>query len=239
MDSSPTGYSRARVQQALAAAFLASVLAVTGAAAETRTTIVETFENGTNEGGWTYGTGNEYFVDQYGNPGRYLRDSHLVTFTPRASTSFGVSSAFTGDYRARGVTSVGIDLAIAAVDGIVTSRRLTLILLSDNGTPYDLSDDWGAYTVTTHPLPPSGVVGLIQSDILQWVSYDIPVPADEAALPDGWVWINKNTPRPGGSWSRLMKHVDHVGFIFGDPAELYPLFNWDVAMDNPRITTVN
>lgn len=229
-----------RNRKAVAVALVAGALAGLALAAVLQVTVVETFESGTNEGAWTFGTGNEYFVDADGNPGRYLRDSSLVSFTPRASTSFGVESAFTGDYRARGVQSVGIDLAIASVSGTVSTRRLTLILLNDNGTPFDLADDWGAYTVTDLPLPPTGVIGLTTApmDILQWVSYDIPVPSRSNSLPDGWVWISRNFVRAGGGWSRLMREVDHVGFEFGDPAQLYPLFNWDVAMDNPRIVAV-
>jgi hypothetical protein len=225
--------------RAAVAVLLAVGLATPAGAVEVRTTFVETFETGTNEGEWTFGTGNEFFVDMNGNPGRYLRDSSLVTFTPRASTSFGVASAFTGDYRARGVESVGIDLAIASASGNVSSRTLSLILLNDNGTPFDLADDFGAYTVTSLPLPPVGVAGLNSpTDILQWVSYDIPVPSQANSLPAGWSWISRNTLRPSGGWARLVRDVDHLGFIFGDPALLYPLFNWDVALDNPRITTV-
>jgi hypothetical protein len=228
---------RGGVVLALAAVCLGAGLTGPARAAETRVTTTETFETGTNEGVWTWGTGSDEIVDANGNPGRYLRETHLVTFTPRASTSFGVESAFTGDYRARKVASVGIDMAIASVDGNVSSRRVTLILLNDNGTPDNLHDDWGAFTVTDLPLPPTGVAGKTEADILQWRSYDIPVPSQSATLPDGWSWISRNQLRPNGPWARLMRDVDHVGFIMGDPAQLYPLFVWDVALDNPRITT--
>ena len=224
---------------ALAAVCLAVGLTGPAQAAETRVTTVETFETGTNEGGWTWGTGSEELVDANGNPGRYMRETHLVTFTPRASTSFGVESAFTGNYRARSVASVGIDMAIASVDTGVASRTVTLILLNDNGTPDDLNDDWGAYTVTDRPIPPAGVAGLTgETDILQWAQYDIQVPSQSARLPEGWTWISRNQIRPNGAWARLMRDVDHVGFILGDPEPRYPLAVWDVALDNPRITTV-
>ena len=230
---------RGRAVCALAAVSLAVGLTGWAQAAETRVTTVETFETGTNEGEWSWGTGTEDFVDFNGNPGRYLRESHLVTFTPRASTSFGVQSVFTGNYRDRNVASVGIDMAIASVDGGVAGRTVTLILLNDNGTPEDLEDDWGAFTVTDLPLPPTGVAGVTgENDILQWTSYDIAVPSQSARLPAGWSWISRNQLRPNGSWARLMRDVDHVGFIMGDPAQLYPLFTWDVALDNPRITTI-
>jgi hypothetical protein len=206
---------------------------------EVHVTTVETFETGTNEGVWTWGTWYEQFQETNGNPGRYLRASGLADFTPRASTSFGIDSVFTGNYRERNVASVGIDMAIPSVDGNVTGRTVTLILLNDNGTPDDLTDDWGAFTVTAFPIPPTGVAGILGSnDILQWSSYDIPVPSRSTKLPDGWSWVAGNQLRRGGSWSRLMRDVDHVGFILGDPTKLYPLFTWDVALDNPRITTV-
>jgi hypothetical protein len=225
--------------RALAAVCLA--LCVTGltlTANAQQVTQIETFETGTNQGSWTWGTGNEFFVDTNGNPGRYLRDSYVVTFTPRASTDFGGQSIFTGDYHERKVASVGIDMAVAYVSGNVSGRKVTLILLNDNGTPDNLYDDWGAFTVTDLPIPPTGVIGLTgESDILRWTSYHIAVPSQSAALPDGWSWISRNQVRRNGSWARLMRDVDHVGFILGDPAQLYPLLQWDVALDNPRITT--
>jgi hypothetical protein len=208
-------------------------------AAEVRVTTVETFETGTNEGRWIWGTGKEYFVESNGNSGRYLRDSSLVDYIPRASTSFGFQSVFTGDYRNRNVASVGIDMAVGFVSGNVSGRKATLILLNDNGTPNDLRDDWGAFTVTDLPIPPTGVAGITgENDILQWASYDIPIPSQSANMPDGWSWISRNYVRRNGSWTRLMGDVDHVGFILGDPAQRYPLLAWDVALDNPRITTI-
>jgi hypothetical protein len=215
------------------------VIAYLAAFAQAQVTTTETFENGSNSGGWTWGTGTEFIVEANGNPGHYLRESHLVSFTPRASTSFGVQSVFTGNYHTRSVSSVGIDMAIPSVSGNVTGRKVTLILLNDNGTPDDLEDDWGAFTVTDHPIPPTGVAGITEpTDILQWATYDIPVPSQSAAFPEGWSWISRNYLRRSGSWARLMRDVDHVGFIMGDPAALYPLFSWDVALDNPRITAI-
>jgi len=222
-----------------AAIFIAGCLAGWTQAADAQITTVETFETGTNQGNWTWGTGSETFVIADDSHGRYLREDYLVTFTPRASTDFGTPSIFTGDYRARNVASVGIDMAIPSVSGTVTGRTVTLILLNDNGTPDDLEDDWGAFTVTSLPIPPTGVAGVSgPSEILQWRSYDIAVPSQSASLPDGWSWISRNYLRRNGSWTRLMRDVDHVGFIMGNPAVVYPLLAWDVALDNPRVTTI-
>jgi hypothetical protein len=82
----------------------------------------------------------------------------------------------------------------------------------------------------------AGLTG--ENDILQWSSYDIPVPSQSATLPAGCDGIARNELRRNGSWARLMRDVDHVGFILGDPAQLYPLLTWDVALDNPIITTL-
>ena len=234
-----TNYIRKGVVWILTVVCLGGVLSGTVQAADVRVTTTETFETGTNEGGWTWGVGTDYLVETNGNPGRYLRESYLVTYTPRASTTFGVQSMFTGDYHSRNVASVGIDMAIASVSGSVAGRNVTLILLNDNGTPEDLQDDWGAFTVTNVPIPNTGVAGVTgTSDILQWTSYDIPVASQSANLPDGWSWISRNYPRRNGSWTRLMRDVDHVGFILADPVPRYPLLVWDVALDNPRITTI-
>jgi hypothetical protein len=199
-------------------------------------TATETFESGTNIGNWTWGTGSETFVVGTDSHGRYLREDYLVTFTPRASTDFGGQSIFTGDYHARNVAFLGVDMAIPYVSGNVNGRTVTLILLNDNETPGDLGDDWGAFLVTDLPIPPTGVAGI--TEILQWRSYDIAVPSQSNSLPQGWSWISRNYLRKNGSWARLMRDVDHVGFIMGDPSNLYPLLAWDVALDNPRVTTI-
>lgn len=220
----------------LAMVVMAGVAAVTSAQVAVTTT--ETFESGTNIGNWMWGTGSETFVFATDSHGRYLREDYLVTYTPRASTDFGGESMFTGDYRARSVAFVGIDMAVPYVSGTVTGRTVTLILLNDNGTPGDLGDDWGAYTDTHLPIPPTGIAGISPTDILQWRSYDVSVPSQSNTLPEGWSWISRNYQRKNGGWARLMRDVDHVGFILGDPAQIYPLMAWDVALDNPRVTTI-
>lgn len=221
---------------AVCAFSLVGFITIGAHAADVRVTVAETFETGSNQGAWTWGTGNEAFIETNGNPGRYLRDLTLVTYIPRASTSFGVQSVFTGDYRSRNVASIGIDMAIPYASYPVTGRTVTLILLNDNGTPSDLSDDWGAFTVTNLSIPRTGIAGI--TDILQWATYDIPVSSLSNTLPAGWSWVSRDYQRRSGSWARLMRDVDHVGFELGDPALRYPLIAWDVALDNPRITTI-
>jgi len=198
-------------------------------------TFVQSFENGTNEGGWTFGTGNEFLVADIGNPGVCVFDASLISYAPRASTSFGVSSVFTGDWAARGVVRIGIDLATAWAEANMGERPLTVILLNDNNTPYDLEDDWGAYLVSTQLAPRPGAV-TADASALNWSSYEFEIPARDHQLPPGWGWIARNTIRPGGSWTRLMGDVSHVAFMYGDIRKLYLIFGYQVALDNPRIT---
>jgi hypothetical protein len=134
----------------------------------TETTFVETFEDGSNEGGWWYGTGNGYIDPIGGNPGAFFHDWCVDTFAPQPRTSVMDESEFTGDYRAKGVLSVGIDLKTFYVDFGADGRPLSVILVSDNGTPDDYYDDWGAYFVGDQNVPLMGQ---------GWLSYDFDVPS--------------------------------------------------------------
>jgi hypothetical protein len=198
-------------------------------------TFVESFESGTNEGGWTFGTGNEFLAADIGHPGACVFDASLISYAPRASTSFGVGSVFTGDWAARGVVRIGIDLATAWAEANMGERPITVILLNDNNTPYDLDDDWGAYFVSSQLAPRPGAV-TASAGALSWSSYEFEVPAREHQLPPGWGWIARNTIRPNGSWTHLMSNVSHVAFLYGDITKLYLVFGYQVALDNPRIT---
>lgn len=219
----------------IAAAAVVAVTPLTAWAAEVVRTVAEDFEGGSNEGAWTFGTGNERIVATNGNPGAYLRDDTLVSFHPKASTSFGTKSEFTGSYRRAGVTSVGIDLATIDATSNVSSRTIVLILLNDNKTPFDLEDDWGAIHVTDLPVPPAGVIG--DADILNWVSYDIDVPSQSETVPPGWEMLLSPDAKGPQNWVRLMRNVSHVGFSYGDPRIPALIASYKLGMDNPRITT--
>ncbi len=194
------------------------------ALASAQTTFVETFENNSNVGGWTFGSPNGFIDPTGGNPGAYFHDTFLDTFAPRPRTT--EPSVFTGDYRARGVTSVGIDLILHEVDITAEARPLTLILVSFNGTPNNFSDDWGAYIIGPDnvPLPGQG-----------WRSYDFAVPSDSPTLPAGWQFIQFGS-QPPGTWDQLITNVDQVMFFYGDPTLFFIFQGWNLGMDNPRIT---
>src|SRR4051812_10284293 len=68
---------------------------------------IETFENGVNQGGWTFGF-ETTLPRSGGNPGGFLRKYELDTYGPFLRTTS--KAVFTGDYKARGVSQVGVDL---------------------------------------------------------------------------------------------------------------------------------
>ncbi len=218
------------------------LVAAPPAARAAEETFVESFEDGTNEGGWTFGTGNELLVPDVGHPGTCLLDPLLITYAPQASTSFGVSSAFTGDWAERGVVRIGIDLATIWAEETMGARPITVILLNDNGTPDDLEDDWGAYYVSAQIAPQPGAVVAMAAEAsyaaFNWSSYEFDIPAREHRLPPGWAWIARNYARPNGGWTRLMHDVSRVAFMYGDITKRYLVFGYQVALDNPRITTL-
>ncbi len=170
---------------------------------------VETFDGGSNVGGWTYYAPVEAIEDGGGNPGAYLRAEGLDTYAPQPRTTG--DSAFTGDYRALNVQSLGVDLATFYVDFSAGDRPCALMLHSDNGTPGDFDDDWAAYALGPDvPEPGEG-----------WRSYDFPVPSQETAWPAGWSSVQFGPNSPAPDWSALMADVATVGFFYGDPTYFF------------------
>jgi hypothetical protein len=213
---------------------LAIVLAVP-CAALAGSTFVEGFEDGTNEAGWSWGTGGEQIVPDFGNPDAYLLDTTLVTFTPIAATGLGVSSEFTGNYRQRGVISVGVDLILFDTGFDPGSRPLTLFLYNYNGTPFDFDDDFGAFFIGDKDIPDPGLPpGLTPAG---WTDFDFVVQSQATITPPGWITFRfDGGPAGDATWNELMLEVDEVDLHYGVPGLFYPLAPWDVGMDNPRIT---
>ncbi|MFZ5980869.1 MAG: hypothetical protein ACOYVF_09590 [Candidatus Zixiibacteriota bacterium] len=205
---------------------------------------VETFDNYSNEGGWSYATTSGYVIEQTGgNPDWYLHDTLVVSFAPHPETSLGMESIFTGNYKLRNVVSLGIDLRSFDYDGDISGRYLTLFLMNDNGTPYDVADDWGAYIIGPDKVPSKYVPMLAAAETLNapgWVSYDFVIPSQSKRLPSGWKnWSNSMAggSKPAtGNWQTLMQDVSYVRFYYGDPTMYYILDTYDLGMDNPRIS---
>lgn len=206
------------------------------------TTFVETFDGHRNTGGWSFYTvhGPVYEKDG-GNDGGYLHDDNLRSFAPHPGTEVGVESIFTGDYREKKVTSLGIDLRSIDYDYDITSRYLTLVISNDNGTPEYFEDDWGAYMIGDVTLPSKYVSSLTSLDDNEpgWVSYDFEINSQTSELPEGWSfirWYQVGAEMPSGSWTKLMQNVSYIEFHYGDPMLYYILQNFDLGLDNARVS---
>lgn len=202
-------------------------LALALAAAANGQTFVDTFEGGVNQGGWTYGGPFGAISGSGGNPGAYWNEPDIDTFAPQLRTT-AAGSVFLGDYRARQVTNLMVDLILFDVDFSAASRPLSLILTSDNGTPGNFDDDWGAYTMHAQNIPLVGE---------GWQHYEFAVPSQSTALPAGWTFIQFG---PGGTpnWNSLITGVDEVRFFYGNPENFFIFQMWDVGADNVGITAV-
>lgn len=217
----------------------------TTSAASGQVTHVETFDKGSNEGNWTYGVPNiEQIVPEGGNREWWLHspcgegpDECLLFWYPMPSTSpLGDENVFTGNYRERGVTSVGIDLITHFYwhdgnDGPGTPDfpwYVAVILVSDNGNPDDVSDNWGAYFVGEIEAPKVGE---------GWKSYDFAIPSDATDFPPGWSLTTGGPNAPANpDWNDLVENVSLLTFSYLDPTLPALLNPWEVGLDNARIT---
>jgi len=204
---------------------LIAALAVAAAAAAD--SFVETFDGGSNEGGWSFGTGNEVIETSGGNPGAYLHDPSIDSYAPQPRTAWGTSSVFVGDFRTNRVTGLSIDLITLAVDFSAEGRPLALMLVSDNGTPASSDDDWAGYTLSPDnvPLPDQG-----------WLGYSFVVPSWEPTWPADWhvILFGPDSP-PAPDWNTLITAVDQVRFHYGDPEMVFIFQMWNLGLDNPGI----
>lgn len=197
-------------------------------AARTMITFTEDFEDGINDGGWTFGGAfSERIEPDGGNPGAFLRNDFLDTFAAQPRTALGLRTAFHGNYRERAVRFVGIDLAVFRVDSTTQGRPLSVILRDDAGTRDDTSDDCSVYRIGGHPTPaPNGI----------WQTYRFRVPSEKTTLPAGWAVQGCPGRTADEAWNQVMTGVDQLRFFTGDP-ELFFIFQvWDIGLDNPTIT---
>lgn len=215
--------------RALLAASLAAATAHAGS-----TTFVETFTGGSNKGGWSYFGDPENPVEVVessgGNPGAWLHATCtglncLDTFAPQPRTQLGTESEFTGDYRARGVTSVGIDLILLDVDFSAAERPLSVMLYSDAGTAIP-EDDVFVYHVGDQTVPLVGE---------GWRSFDFSIPSASKTLPADWR-VLIGTGDNNADWNTAITDVDQLAFFYGDPEFFFIFQQWEPGLDNPRIT---
>ena len=203
----------------------ACLVAAASAAADT---FIEPFDAGVNHvGAWSYGIAVTYPASG-GNPGVYQRTQGLDTYAPQPRTTMGVASIFTGDYRAAGVTSVGIDLITLAVDFSAADRPLSVMLVSDNNTPANVNDDWAAYTIGAADVPVPGQ---------GWKSFDFEIPSQSRTLPAGWHIIKFGAGAPANpDWNDVITNVDQLRYFYGNPEDFFIFQMWTLGIDNARIT---
>lgn len=197
-------------------------------------TRVEGFETGTNTGRWSFfgnpDNGIEVVEPSGGNPGAFLHSTCgglgcLDTFAPELRTELGVDSLFTGNYRAKRVDALGVDLAIFHVDFSSAGRPLTLLLRHDPGTPGDTSDDTVVYRIGARNVPaPDG----------EWRTFRFRVPAQSTTLPGNWA-VLQGSGNDDADWNLVIGDVSQAAFFFGDPTFFFIFQQWELGVDNLRI----
>lgn len=189
-------------------------------------TFVESFSNGSNVGAWHITQMLDMTQTTGGNPGAFIEAAQFNSFEPEARTTAVAPNTFLGDYRARNVTSIGIDLDTFASQFAV-QRPLTLFLYSDAGTPSNPNDDCEVYVTAAAQIPPVGG---------GWTSIDVPIPAHSATLPAGWQ-TQSCAATPDVGWNAVITNVSAIYWRYGEPGFFYPGDVWTIGMDNPRITS--
>jgi hypothetical protein len=234
----------------LAAVLVATTMAVAappgdGCDRRLTTTRTETFDDGWNRSGWSFGAANDAVLPRGGRPGDWLHNGTLATFAPRPSASADVPSPFVGDYAGRGVIRMEVDARIALVSFTTAERPMSVLFRNDNGTPKEPFDDLFVFYVGPDNIPEAG-----SPKQGGWTHYAFDVPASSATLPNprstvegepGWVAAEGDvfTPArdPDAVWALVMRDVDEVTFWFHDPRYFALIQDWDVGIDNPSITT--
>jgi hypothetical protein len=208
-----------------------------------RRELTETFTEG-NEGGWTL-SGRGAIVKSDSPRGNYLHEPWLATFAPMGMTTRDAAGGFGGDFRARRVVELGTELRVFSVSNTTRARPLSVVLISDNGTPRDASDDIYVFQVGRKNIPRE-----LPSEHAGWVAYRFEIPSQSPVLPfprsdsegqAGWVITQGDlfTPPadPDLAWNTAIQDVDQVIFWFHDPRYFAFLQDWSVGMDNPTIVT--
>ena len=200
-----------------------------------KATFIEDFETGTNTGIWSYFGDPANFVEVLeadgGNPDKFLHATCaglgcLDTFAPQLRTQEGVASIFTGDYRAKGVIALGVDLATFGPPFVTTAGRpLHLLLRHDPGTPDDPFDDVVVYRNGHRNIPSANG---------RWRRYSFRVPSDRTTLPPTWQ-VLQGTGDDDADWNLVIGDVSQVTYFYGDPQLFFIFQQWELGVDNLSI----
>lgn len=210
-------------RRAWARSAAAAAMTCAAGAAAGQTTYIETFDDGMNHSGWSWDrTALGGVVASGGNPGGYFESALMAV-----PALFSSGEQFTGDFRARGVGSIGGDLRgvqFAAPEGMIS-----ISLMYNNGTPENPFDDTYATYVSSIPSPVNPDMG--------WVSFDFEVPSASLETPEGWQ-LSGVLPQlpPTATWDQLITNVNEVIIAWNNPLEPVLLFDVVRGADNLRIT---
>ncbi len=172
--------------------FLGLALSTVGFFSPVAADIIETFDNGSDNGDWQL-TSNPIrtlgIQPTGGDPGAYLRGD-VESATPTWYVPLGAATDFLGDYSAMGVTKMSADINIF-VGNQEPNRTLTLDLMSTFGTG-DFANEVEAYYIGPD----------ISDNKPGWVNYEFSLNARAQHIPNGWVVLHG---RGSGDQGRLGK----------------------------------
>ena len=188
-----------------------------------RAGFVETFEDGTNESDWRLTTSTEPVIEPSGgNPGAYLWQE-----VDAATPTWGVGTGpnpFIGNYAKLEVNGMSFDLNIFAGIG-AANRNVTLNISTTFGTGNFLKGVVAYYVGTDISNLPKG-----------WHTYSFPIDATSGVIPPGWkVFRGDGHKGHATDWRALMQDVEFAGLELGTPGYFYPVWVWDIGLDNVRI----
>jgi len=112
-----------------------------------------------------------------------------------------------GNYRAAGVTSLGLDVIVLAPAYNAYDMPGSIFFYSDMGNVDSADDQFWYYLTDRLPQPGDG-----------WVSFDAPIDVDSDTAPAGWLLGDPtpNNPAPVGDFGVAVQNVTMFGFYFGD-----------------------
>jgi len=206
------------------------VLAVFACVAHGQQSVVDTFEDGENIGGWMNtgdGGQTEGIVEEGGNPGAFLFE--IESSVGPMYRAIAPGTAFTGDYRARGVTKLSIDLRVLGVNFTEIALPTTLMLVrAPNGVALDPCcehlDIIGAF-----------MEGELNPKIAEgWKTFSYEIPADAKSLPSGWSFFDTSAEEDP-DWNTLIEGVDEIRVYFGTLDDILPFQVWQTGIDNATI----
>ena len=199
-------------------------------------TLTTDFEDGSNLGEWVFHHWDEGINPTGGNPGGWYYATDNWTFAPILQCG-RVNPAYTGDYAARGVTSISGDFKTdyCQNDPGANSFNFAVLFRNDMGTPDDVDDD-----VYVYPDPTSDLIPQIGAG---WTHYAWDIPSDfvggPGELPAGWLGGSAVT---GGdvfpsdrTFQEVMTNVTGVEFWWLHPAYFAIITPWNVGADNITI----